>query len=59
MNHSSTLPPVGCQLLIALGDGEILLAVRTGYISNQSDDLEYKLVKYDRVIKGRFNWMYP
>ena len=50
---------MGCQLLIALGDGEILLAVRTGYISNQSDDLEYKLVKYDRVIKGRFNWTYP
>ena len=59
MNHSSTLPPVGCQLLIELDDNERLLAVRTGYISNQSDDLEYKLVKYDRVIKGRFNWMYP
>lgn len=58
-NDASTLPPVGCQLLIELDDGERLLAVRTSYVNSRSDDLEYQLVKYDRVIKGRFNWTYP
>jgi len=57
-NNASILPVVGCKLLIELGDGERVLAVRTGYISSRTDDMEYKLIKYDRTIKGRYNWAY-
>ena len=57
-NDPGRLPPVGCKLVIKVGDAEIL-ATRTGYIASRDDLMEYKLDDTDEVILGRFWWRYP
>lgn len=57
-NSPSRLPPVGCKLLIKVGDSE-MLAERTGYIADRDDMMEYKLDATGEIILGRFYWTYP
>lgn len=57
-NEPDTLPPVGCNLVILIGDNE-QLAVRTGYIENRNDAIEYKLDSTGELIAGKFFWRYP
>lgn len=57
-NDPSRLPPVGCKLLIKVGDTE-MVAMRTGYISHRDDAMEYKLDSTGEIILGRFFWSYP
>lgn len=56
-NHSSTLPPVDCPLVLAV-DGKQVLAERTSYIRSKKDEMEYR-TKDGKVLVGRFNWTYP
>ena len=64
-NSPSRLPPVGCKLVIKVGDSE-MLATRTCYIAVNSSknfkfetSLEYKLDSTGEIILGRFFWSYP
>lgn len=57
-NSPSRLPPVGCKLVIKVGDSE-MIAERTGYIASREDAMEYKLDATGEVILGRFYWTYP
>lgn len=56
-NDPSTLPPVGCNILIKVGDSE-MIASRTGYIENRNDAMEYKLDSTGELISGHFYWRY-
>lgn len=58
LNPPSLLPPVGCNLVIMIGDNEHT-AQRTGYIENRNDALEYKLDSTGELISGKFFWRYP
>ncbi|MGB2063571.1 MAG: hypothetical protein ACPHUL_00350 [Marinomonas gallaica] len=57
-NSASILPPVGCKLVIKVGDNHII-AERTGYIADRDDMMEYKLDATGEIILGRFYWIYP
>lgn len=57
-NDPGRLPPVGCKLVIKVGDSE-MVAVRTGYIASRDDAMEYKLDATGETILGRFHWTYP
>lgn len=57
-NSPSRLPPVGCKLVIKVGDSE-MIAERTGYIASRDDAMEYRLDSTGEVILGRFYWSYP
>ena len=58
-NDPDRLPPVGCNLMIKVGDTEILVA-RTSHITNKYGDMmEYKTADTGEVIIGRFWWRYP
>lgn len=56
-NSASRLPPVGCNLVIMVGNTE-MVAVRTGYIEDRRDAMEYKLEATGELIIGRFEWRY-
>lgn len=58
LNSPSRLPPVGCVLLVML-DGVLCRAVRTGYIENKTDLIEYKIESTGEIIKGLLEWTYP
>jgi hypothetical protein len=57
LNSSNVLPPVGCPLLIEVGD-VMIPAVRTGIIPKKTDDMEYRL-QNGNLIAGRHRWTYP
>lgn len=57
-NDPCRLPPVGCKLVIKVGDAE-MIATRTGYIADRNDAMEYKLEATGELISGRFWWSYP
>lgn len=57
-NPPERLPPVGCPLLIQIPYGRIERAVRTGYLENRSQQMEYEL-ESGEVVRGRFLWTYP
>lgn len=63
-NSASRLPPVGCNLVIMVGNTE-MVAVRTGYIGQSSSKkhkfealIEYQLEATKEIIQGRFEWRY-
>lgn len=58
LNDPSRLPPVGCKLLIKVGDTE-MIATRTNYISHRDNAMEYELDATGEIIRGRFFWTYP
>lgn len=58
LNTPSTLPPVGCPLLIEIAPGRLVNAERTGYLLAKGSDMEYR-VSDGNVINGRFRWTYP
>lgn len=56
-NSSDHLPPVDCPLLL-LFDNRPVRAIRTGFVANKNNQLEY--MKEDgRIIVGRYQWTYP
>lgn len=57
-NSPSTLPPVGCPLLLRLPCGAVLQAERTGYLQDRGGQMEYRL-QDGRVISGRYEWTFP
>ena len=57
VNSSDLLPPVGCPLLIEIGD-VLVQATRTGFIKSKSADMEYRLAN-GCLIHGRYRWTYP
>ena len=58
LNAPSTLPPVGCPLLIEIAPGRLVNAQRIGYVADKGSDMEYR-VSDGNVILGRFKWTYP
>lgn len=57
-NDAYRLPPVGCWLVLSIGDTE-LRARRTSHISDKyGDNLEYETEQGESLI-GRFAWRYP
>jgi hypothetical protein len=40
-------------------DGVLCRAVRTGYIDNKTDLIEYKIESTGEIIKGLLEWTYP
>lgn len=58
LNTESTLPPVGCPLLIEIAPGRLVNAERTSYLTTKGSDMEYR-VSDRNVILGRFRWTYP
>ena len=57
LNDPSTLPPVGCPLLIEVG-GALVKARRTGFIAERGRQMEYQLAD-GTTITGRYRWTYP
>lgn len=57
-NSPSSLPPVGCPLLIRLPCGAALHVERTGYLQDRNGQMEYRL-QDGRLIVGRYEWTYP
>lgn len=55
--RSPHLPPVGCPLIIKIGDTE-QKAERTGYIAKRGDMMEYKLASTGELVIGLFWWRY-
>ena len=55
-NSCSRLPPVGCPLVIKVGEKEIR-AERISYITDKENLMDYKLSN-GSVITGRFQWTY-
>lgn len=57
LNPTDHLAPVGCPLLIEVGD-ELLRAERTGFVEQRDRQMEYQLVDGSRIL-GRYRWTYP
>lgn len=57
LNNPGALPPVGCPLLIEVGN-VIVPAERTGHVTDKDNQLEYVLADESKII-GRFKWTYP
>ena len=53
----SSLPPVGCDLLIEVANRAVLVERKT-YVTSKDAEVTYT-TKTGREIVGRFNWTYP
>lgn len=57
LNHPNHLPPVGCPLLIKVGD-DLIRAERTSFLEKRDRQMEYRTTEGE-VLVGRFEWTYP
>jgi len=57
LNRPEHLPPVGCPLLIGVGD-MLLRVERTWFIEDRTRMMEY-VTEDGRKITGRYYWTYP
>lgn len=58
LNPAGSLPPVDCPLLIELGPGKLVAAVRPSFIPRKSSPMTYRLSD-GSMTEGRFRWTYP
>lgn len=59
LNDPTKLPPVGCNLIIKVGDQQIKVA-RTSHVTDKYGSLlEYRTADTGELIVGRFWWSYP
>lgn len=56
LNSETSLPPVGCPILIAAGD-HLLPAVRPAFVERRGNALVYLIE--GREITGQYRWTYP
>lgn len=57
-NSPDLLPPVGCPLILLLGQGYEERGERMAYIAQKDRAMHYRLRTGERVV-GRFPWTYP
>lgn len=60
-NKPERLPPVGCPLVINLGQeygNDTAHAERTSHLHDKAGQMDYRL-STGEIIRGRFDWSYP
>lgn len=60
-NKPERLPPVGCPLVLNLGqayDWDIAFGERISHLRSRSDVMDYQL-STGQIVRGRFEWSYP
>ena len=65
-NPPEKLAPVDCPLLLLMPEGKVL-AQRTKYVTDKSDQYEYELLELEggvykgtgKLFTGRYPWTYP
>ena len=58
LNAATTLPPVGCPLLIEVEPGKLVHAQRPQFVEHRGNDLTYRLSD-GTEIHGQYRWTYP
>lgn len=56
LNSETSLPPVSCPLLIAVGD-HLIAAERPSFVERRGNALVYLVA--GREVSGKFRWTYP
>lgn len=60
-NKPERLPPVGCPLVLNLGqayDWDIAFGERISHLRSRSEEMDYRLTT-GQIVRGRFEWSYP
>lgn len=59
LNSADRLPPVGCELIVAIGGGLLLRCERTSHLQHKGGEIEYRSVATGALYHGRWPWTYP